>query len=110
MSMVTPDENAPILVEWTPRPGRQPVSQLSDAIGRGEEALRSAMDTVHKVAQQVAATISDLAGHPQQRTLNKVEVEFGLKLDAEAGAFIAKAGVESSITVKMTWKRPTDGE
>jgi hypothetical protein len=32
-----------------------------------------------------------------------VQVAFGLKFDAEAGAFIAKTGMEASVNVTLTW-------
>ena len=35
----------------------------------------------------------------------QVEIEFGVKLDYEAGALLAKAGAEGSISVKLTWER-----
>jgi hypothetical protein len=36
---------------------------------------------------------------------HKVEVSFGLKLTAEGGALIAKAGVQAAINVIMSWER-----
>ena len=38
--------------------------------------------------------------------LDTVEVEFGLSLDAEAGAFIAKTGISGHFTIKLTWTKP----
>jgi len=35
----------------------------------------------------------------------EVQVEFGVKLDVEAGALIAKTGVEATINVTLTWER-----
>jgi hypothetical protein len=32
-----------------------------------------------------------------------VEVSFGIKFDIQAGAIIAKTGLESSLNVKMVW-------
>jgi len=34
-----------------------------------------------------------------------VEVEFGLKMSAEAGAVVAAAGAEANYKVTLTWKR-----
>jgi hypothetical protein len=34
-----------------------------------------------------------------------IEVEFGVKLNAEAGAVIAKSAVEGHFTVKLSWDR-----
>ena len=40
-------------------------------------------------------------------TPERISVEFGLRLDASAGAVIAKAGVEAHFVVKLEW---TPGE
>lgn len=101
MSLFTIDEGAPILVELTPRPGVQQVSLSPANIAeQSAKALDSAMNTIHHMARRVSATIDALVDRPTQ-----VEVEFGLKLEAEAGAFISKAGVEASLNVKLTWER-----
>jgi hypothetical protein len=34
-------------------------------------------------------------------------IKFGVKLDAEVGAVIAKTGVEGHFEVKLTWRAPT---
>ena len=52
------------------------------------------------MARRVRETVDALTDPPSQ-----VEVEFGLKLDAEAGAFIAKVGTEAAINVKLTWEK-----
>jgi hypothetical protein len=40
-----------------------------------------------------------------------LEVEFGVKLNAEAGAVIAKTAAEAHMVVKLSWSRPaTSGE
>jgi len=36
---------------------------------------------------------------------DEIEVEFGLKLNAQVGAFIAAAGTEANYKVTLTWKR-----
>jgi Trypsin-co-occurring domain 1 len=38
---------------------------------------------------------------------DEVGVVFGIKLTAEAGAFIAAIGAEANYTVNLTWKRKT---
>ncbi len=105
MTGVDNNNGQPILVEWAVRPGRQQVSSFSKSIGEGEEALKKALDVVESVAGNVSDKLSTLIDKPEQRELDEVQVEFGLKLDAQAGAFIAKAGIEAGIVVRMTWKR-----
>ncbi len=64
------------------------------------EAVNKAMSTIKEMAERAIGTIDDLANHPSQ-----VELEFGVKLDAEAGALIARTGTEASISVKLVWER-----
>jgi hypothetical protein len=69
-----------------------------DLVEKSAMALNAAMATITGMAQKVAADLKELKGPSQ------VEIGFGLKLDAEAGAIIAKAGAEGSISVKLTWQ------
>jgi len=96
------DKNAPIVVELTPRPGLKQVSlgTPEDIVEKSSKALDSSMNTIHNMATRVNSMIDAIAVKPDQ-----VEVEFGLKFDAEMGAMIAKAGMEASINVKLTWER-----
>jgi hypothetical protein len=52
------------------------------------------------MAERALSTIDDLANYPSQ-----VELEFGVKLDAEAGALIARTETEASISAKLVWER-----
>ena len=89
-----------ILVDFPPRPGVVKVSTSpEDMAERSARAVDRAMQTIREMAERVTATVRGIAEKPQQ-----VEVAFGLKLDAEVGALIAKTGVEASINVKITWK------
>jgi hypothetical protein len=103
MTTLTMDEETPILVEFTPRPGVQEVSRLSakDLVEKSARALDYAMGTIHQMARRVS-TLHDTL--PDEFT--QVELEFGVKLDAEAGAFLSKVGGEANINVTLTWKRP----
>ena len=98
----TIDENAPILVEFALKPGALDVGfgqdTIEDLTEKSAKALDSAMNTIHKMARRVTETVEALAKRPSQ-----VEVAFGVKFDAEAGAFITKAGVEASINIKLIW-------
>jgi len=89
-----------ILVEFEEKKGLATVSLTpADLAEKSARALDQAMQTIRGMAQRVAATVQDLTTRPQS-----VEVAFGLKLNAEAGALIAKTGGEASLNVKLTWK------
>lgn len=95
------DEDTPILVEFAPRPGVQKVSlSPADLAEKSGEALDRAMSTIHQMARRVSALRAAL---PDEFT--QVELEFGIKLDAEAGALLSKVGGEASINVTLTWER-----
>jgi hypothetical protein len=101
MSTFTIDEHAPILVEFKPAAGvvRTALSP-ADLAEQSRKALDAAMNTIHAMAERVNATIAAISDRP-----NKVEVEFGLKLDAQAGALVASASTEAGFNVKLTWER-----
>ena len=44
--------------------------------------------------------LRDLADAPEE-----IEVEFGIQLSAELGAFVAKASGDANFRVSMRWKR-----
>ncbi|MEV4799045.1 CU044_2847 family protein [Nonomuraea sp. NPDC049421] len=88
-----------ILVEFGQRGGlRQVALSAPEAVERSAEAIEQAMGTIRGMAERVRETVAGLAVCP-----DGVQVEFGIKFDAEAGAVIAKAGVEAAVTVTLTW-------
>ncbi|QEV65227.1 hypothetical protein CP982_40210 [Streptomyces spectabilis] len=77
---------------------RQVASGPADLVRRSEAAVDSAMGTIHSMARRVDETIGALAHRPDE-----VEVEFGITLDAESGALIAKVSAGASLTVRLAW-------
>lgn len=61
-------------------------ARLEDALAQVKPAIRSVLDTLRELG-------------PDQH-----EVEFGIKLNAEAGVVVAKTAVEGHFTVKMGWR------
>ena len=97
-----------ILVEFPDRPGVRAVSLKDSAEELAEksaQALDKAMDTVRGMAVRSVKAVKDLTDPP-----DNIEVEFGIKLDAEAGAMVAKAGTEASFNVTLTWQREVKTE
>ncbi|MGC8960458.1 MAG: CU044_2847 family protein [Chloroflexia bacterium] len=75
---------------------------------RGERGIpERARDTFEAAWEKVRPAAAAIVG--KLRTLHdppdKVEVTFGLKMDAEAGAILASAGVEANFKVTLTWRR-----
>jgi hypothetical protein len=66
-----------------------------------EDALEKAKPMATGLVGKLRA-IGDAAGSPP----DEVQVEFGIILNAEAGAVLASASAGASYKVTMTWKRP----
>jgi len=72
----------------------------SEVIEKARLTFEEALDRVQPAAAIVLRKLRSLAESPDE-----VEIEFGLKLSAEAGAFIASTGVEGNYKVTVKWKR-----
>ena len=89
--------------------GVRGVARISreDLIEKSKTAVDTAMFTMRLMAAKAVDTIKKIkiSERPQ-----KVELEFGLKLDAEAGALVAKAGTEAAIKVTLTWEHKEENK
>ena len=96
------DEEDIILVEFAPMPGVRSVSfDAMDVIEKSKEAMEDAMKSIQGMARKTIKAIKEI---PVVERPNTISVSFGLKLNAEGGAVVAKAGVEAAINVTMTWQ------
>jgi hypothetical protein len=75
--------------ERVSRKGQTIVAELDQSL---EQALASARPAAQAVLDTFRAIGPD-----------HVSIEFGLRLDASAGAVIAKAGIEAHFTVTLNW-------
>jgi Trypsin-co-occurring domain 1 len=85
-------------------PGIERAARVDDVVIKARESLENAMDQVRAVANATLSKLGDLARQPEQ-----VEVEFGVRLNAAAGAVIARTQAEGHLQVKLTWTRPRAG-
>lgn len=95
-----------ILIDFGDEAGLVPVAKggksgevTGELVEKSKFALDKAMDTLQGMAKRTLAAAKGLAEPP-----DAIEVEFGIKLDVEAGAMLAKAGSEASILVKLVWR------
>jgi len=84
--------------EATPR-GLTPAAR-GDLPVRATQTFEAALEKVRPAAQAIIQKLRSLHDAPDE-----IEVEFGLKLSAEAGAVIAAGGVEANYKVTLKWKR-----
>ncbi|RFS84791.1 hypothetical protein D0T12_14815 [Actinomadura spongiicola] len=98
-------ENGTVIVETDDtEPGFRSVSRgpgiVHDAARRFEDAFQDVRDA----AESALAALRGGDLNP-----DAVELEFGVKLNAAAGAVIAKTSVEGHLKVKLIWGRPGTG-
>jgi hypothetical protein len=68
------------------------------AIIQAKRKFEDALEDVRNSAKSALRVFTDGTLNP-----DGVEVEFGVRLNAEAGAVIAKTSVEGHLTVKLVW-------
>ncbi|MCX8066212.1 MAG: hypothetical protein N3B68_00035 [Anaerolineae bacterium] len=87
-------------VEEVEGPGMVPAARGEGVPERARQTFEAALERVRPLAEAVICKLRTLADPPDE-----MKVEFGLKLNAEAGAILAAAGTEAHYTVTLTWKR-----
>ncbi|MFD9075758.1 CU044_2847 family protein [Streptomyces lasiicapitis] len=95
-------EEGPVVVEVDSRDvGYKSVSRRDeDGVREVEGRFESALGNVRGAAMSALRTFRDHALDP-----DGIELEFGVKLSAAAGAVIAKTTAEGHLTVKLTWSK-----
>ena len=78
--------------------GIVPAASPGEIAARATQTLEEALDRIKPAAGAVVKKLRELSDRPDE-----VEVTFGLKLTAEAGAIIAAAGIEANYTVTLKW-------
>ena len=67
---------------------------------KAQQTFEVALDKIRPAATTIIKNLRALHDPPDE-----IEVEFGLKMSADAGAIIAAAGIEANYKVTLTWKR-----
>ncbi|GAA2888176.1 CU044_2847 family protein [Streptosporangium fragile] len=96
------DEEGSILVEMDPEPGLERLSRRGDGFTQAKISFESALANVRDAASSALQQFRTMAAPPDE-----VEIQFGIKLSASAGAVIAKTGTEGHFDVKIKWQRET---
>ncbi|HEY8373647.1 MAG TPA: CU044_2847 family protein [Pseudonocardiaceae bacterium] len=89
-------------------PGMTRASRAKEVVEAAASSLGSALAGVRKAASEAVRRFRDMDARPDE-----VQIEFGVRLNAQAGAVIAKSGVDGHLKVKLTWRRmdgPVEGE
>jgi hypothetical protein len=73
-------------------------------VEQARQSFEQAVSRVQPAVQGLLNQLRSLAETPEQ-----IQVEFGLQLSAEVGAFVAGASTTGNFKVSMTWRRQPDG-
>lgn len=80
--------------------GRVPVSRKLGVPEEAKKEFEKALEEVRPAADIILQKLKDLNSKPEN-----IEIEFGIKMSAQAGAFIAATGLEANFKVTLSWKR-----
>ncbi|POX52435.1 CU044_2847 family protein [Streptomyces sp. Ru72] len=84
-------------------PGLVGASRADGVVATGVTTFDRALDGVRGAADAALRSFRGLAQRPDE-----VQIQFGVRLTAEAGAVIAKTGMEGQLQVTITWSRTAD--
>jgi hypothetical protein len=89
-----------ILIETEPAAGNvAKVSRAGDIIDQGQTQLEAVLEKIKPVASAIINTLRQPVNAPTE-----VEVEFGIKLSAEANVIISSTAVEGNFKIVLKWK------
>lgn len=81
-------------------PTYRSANRPSAVVEKAQITYEEALDRVRPAAESIVERMRTL-GHPP----DEVEVQFGLKMSAEFGAFIASASAEVNYMIRLVWRR-----
>jgi hypothetical protein len=80
--------------------GLAPAARSNEVVTKVSQTFEAAIERLKPAAGAIIAKVRSLNDPP-----NEIEVEFGLKLSAEAGAVLAVASTEANYKVTLKWKQ-----
>lgn len=81
-------------------PGIARASRVGNLITSTAESFENALDHVRRAADAALSGFRNMEARPDE-----VQIQFGVRLNAEAGAVIAKTGADGHLQVSLTWRR-----
>ncbi|MCZ4514873.1 CU044_2847 family protein [Streptomyces sp. ActVer] len=92
------DDGAVIVVEGVEDESGSRLVARADGTVQAARTFEGSLEGVRAAAESALRVFRDGSLKP-----DSVEIEFGVKLTAEAGALIAKSAVEGHLVVKLSW-------
>ncbi|WP_158884670.1 CU044_2847 family protein [Amycolatopsis anabasis] len=90
------EEGGSVLVEVEEEPGLARASRASGVVRQASASFERALHEVRSAATAALAQFREMGP-------DEVELKFGVKLDAQAGAVIAKTGLQGQFEIKLKW-------
>jgi NTP-dependent ternary system trypsin peptidase co-occuring protein len=82
--------------------GVVPAARPGDIAATATRTLTEGFDNVRHAAEALLERLGEISRPP-----HTVEMELGLKLNAEAGAVVAKTSGEGNFLIRLTWQADT---
>lgn len=89
----------------SPSAGTRSAKAAEQIEARSKNAISAAMSTIRQMALETDLMRKGIPGGAQPRM---VKVKFGVNLNFEVGAVLAKSGVGATLEVELEWARASD--
>jgi hypothetical protein len=80
--------------------GMVPAARPGEMAAKAKQTFEDALEQIKPGADAIVDKLRGMSAKP-----DGIEITFGLKMSANAGAFIAASGVEANFTVLLKWNR-----
>lgn len=96
------EDGSSVLIEAETVSGRPVMrgGRTTELISKADETFEQALRRVGPTSAAIVERFRDLSQQPDE-----IEIEFGVKVNAEAGAIIAKTSGEANFRITIRWKR-----
>lgn len=76
------------------------IGRQEDILQKTEQTFETALDRIKPIANTIISKLRSL-----NQPADEVEVKFGIKMNAAAGAIIASASVEGNYEITLKWNQ-----
>lgn len=94
------DGGGTVTIEVEDHPGMARAGRAATVLREATETLDQALANVRAAASAALGQFRAMANSPDE-----IEIKFGVKLDVQAGAVIARTGLQGQFEVKLKWIR-----
>ena len=91
--------------ETGPEGSMVPAAGPGEVIAKAEKTFEQSLDKIESIAKALTSKLSDLLILPDE-----VQIEFGIKMSAQAGVVLAAAGAEANYRITLKWEQPDQSE